>query len=291
MRVFLVIIIMLFKVTRAYACMQVFLIAPLHNFGCDKRLVKLDENVCIRHVRKNEIKDLLNRTPVPWYYEALEFELSSVEFVVEEKQKTKKGLPYKLETESVGNVLLALRLLKRADIDSPCSFLLDKEKDLVASLGLDLAKTGYSENPYSLKKSEIPDLVRLWSKLKEVDAKPHLHFSLHEFLSAFETHTIEDRIYHCVVGLESLVFYNIDKTFPYKGILIGLAVGMLLGTNQKQRDEIKETIKKAYEIRNGVVHGTLKKLQKHLKDSEEISHRLEDYLRNTLKKLLLEELS
>lgn len=268
---------------------DLLLISPLHNFDCEKRLVKLDDHNCIRHIRNNEIENLLSKTPVPQYYEALKHELSSIEFVLEERQKARKGLPYKLETGSVGQCLLALRLFKKADVEVPCSVLLEKEEDFVANLGVSLGETSYSANPYCLEKKEIPDFVRLWNKLKRRDAKPNLHFSFHEFSQAFETHIIEYKIYHYVVALESLVFYNIDRTFPHKGSLIGLSIGMLLGTNQKERDSIREMVEKAYQIRNGVAHGIIKYLEKHDKESEEIATKLEDYLRKTLKRLLLEE--
>lgn len=85
---------------------EVLIIAPLHNFNCDKKIVRLDENVSIRHARKNEINNLINKTPIPPYYDALRYELSSIEFVIEEKQQVIRELPYKLEKSSVGYVLL-----------------------------------------------------------------------------------------------------------------------------------------------------------------------------------------
>jgi hypothetical protein len=133
-----------------------------------------------------------------------------------------------------------LRLFKKADVEVPCLFLLEKEEDFVANVGFSLGETSYSDNPYCLEKKEIPDFVRLWNKLKGRDAKPNLHFSFHEFSQAFGTHIIEYRIYHYVVALESIVFCNIDRTFPHKGSLIGLSIGMLLGTSQKERDSIRE---------------------------------------------------
>jgi hypothetical protein len=44
---------------------DLLLISPLHNFDCGKRLVKLDDHNCIRHIRKNEIENLLSKTPAP----------------------------------------------------------------------------------------------------------------------------------------------------------------------------------------------------------------------------------
>lgn len=34
---------------------EVLIIAPLHNFNCDKKIVRLDENVSIRHARKTKL--------------------------------------------------------------------------------------------------------------------------------------------------------------------------------------------------------------------------------------------
>lgn len=80
-----------------------------------------------------------------------------------------------------------------------------------------------------------------------------------------------------------------DKALPYKGEILGISAGMLLATSQKEREKIKEIIRIAYEIRNCLVHGSLEKIEKYEKKSEEIYRDLEEYARKALKKLIMEK--
>lgn len=63
---------------------------------------------------------------------------------------------------------------------------------------------------------------------------------------------------------------------------------MLLGNNEKERIEIKRSLEKAYKIRNALVHGNLKKINKYESELIKVSTKIENYLRNSLR-LLIEE--
>ncbi len=65
-------------------------------------------------------------------------------------------------------------------------------------------------------------------------------------------------------------------------------MGMLLGNSQKERDEIKNTLEKAYRVRNAVIHGNLNKLKKRMPYTKQLFTKTEDYLRSTLRKLVEE---
>lgn len=67
----------------------------------------------------------------------------------------------------------------------------------------------------------------------------------------------EDVIVDYLTAPESLVFYREKKTIEQAGRVIGLAMGMLLGDNQKERNAIKETLVRAYDLRNVKVHGNI----------------------------------
>ena len=93
----------------------------------------------------------------------------------------------------------------------------------------------------------------------------------------------------CLTGLESLVFYKEGRTIEPAGRVIGIVIGMLLANNQSERTRIKETIAKAYEMRNAKVHGNVEKLEAY--DEEDVNEtykEVEDYLRHSLKKLVEE---
>ena len=148
----------------------------------------------------------------------------------------------------------------------------------------------FFENPYFLKKEEIKSFSQLWNRLQKInDEQPQLEFPLTQFTRAFEERAskeFSDAIVDYMIALESLVFYEESRSVEPAGKVIGIAIGMLLGNNQDERTEIKETLIKAYEIRNAKVHGNLEKLQKYGSNIEKLSIDVEDYLRRVLRRFV-----
>lgn len=79
-----------------------------------------------------------------------------------------------------------------------------------------------------------------------------------------------------------------DKTIEPAGKVIGIAIRLLLGNNEKERNEIKKSLIKAYEIRNAKIHGNLKKLEKYRQDVNKVSIDVEDYLRHAPRRFIEE---
>jgi hypothetical protein len=65
---------------------------------------------------------------------------------------------------------------------------------------------------------------------------------------------------------------------------------MLLGTDQKERDDIKQFFKLTYNIRNKIIHGSEFETPVRINSQEyqisDISSQLQEYLRGSIKKLL-----
>jgi hypothetical protein len=247
-------------------------IIPLHFFDSDVELLRLNERVCIRTIGSEELKALIERTRKN-YGVTLELELFDTKYVIE---ITSKNVATPLE-----KTVLALRLLKAGDFKVPTVF--------TKRLGITHRSGVFHRTNYFLKKEEKESFIALWRKVQEYSGKPHLHYSIHSFMNAYDRIDTTDKIVDLVVALESLAFYGEEKTIEPAGKVIGIAIACMLGTSQKERDKIRKALTDAYEIRNARVHGNMKKLMKWTSDAmERLSNDIEDYLRRTLRKLVEE---
>jgi len=258
-------------------------IVPLYNFQSDEESVKLNDRMCLRHVRLNELNHFKENVP----------------FLEHAGTPSAMLLPHlkhvlEIQTESLLNALenaniaiTALRLLKQGEVDF--SYVFSLKNNEVFSIAGPKSEIILSTNPYFLKKKEIDDFTSMWKKLQNVKAeKTHLTFPLVQFNKGFEEKLDEDKIVDFMTTFESLIFHKERRTIQPAGKVIGIAIGMLLGKNEKERMKIKKTLTKAYEIRNAKVHGNLKKLMKHQKAVHEVSISVENNLRHVLKKFVEE---
>lgn len=72
------------------------------------------------------------------------------------------------------------------------------------------------------------------------------------------------------------------------GKVMGIALGMLIGADQSEREKIKKILQEAYSIRNAEVHGNVEQLKQYSPKIDKIRTQLESYIRRTLKKLVEE---
>jgi len=268
---------------------QFIAIVPLANFGSKVDLIRLDNTSCLRRIDDGELRKLKERVSV--YLPNLENALFNVTYVIEKKLASAKA--FRLWNEgspNVRNIILALRLLNPDAVGTPTSFLLSNDN---ASFSVNNTSPFpvLAEKEYFLKGEEIACFELLWKKLKQVEKdKPYLTFPLFQFDRAvgaiiYDADSL-DSLVDCLTGLESLVFYKEGRTIEPAGRVIGIVIGMLLANNQSERTRIKETIAKAYEMRNAKVHGNVEKLEAYdEEDVNETYREVEDYLRHSLKNL------
>ena len=133
------------------------------------------------------------------------------------------------------------------------------------------ADTAYLSNPRPtmktyvgkdscLTKDTVEEFITIWQALKKAEIdKPHLHFALIQFERASNEHSQEESLVDIVTAFESIVFgRGRNAPSPY-GRAIGIAIGMLIGKNEAERAEIEHKLNDAYEARNLIVHGHLRK--------------------------------
>lgn len=264
-------------------------IIPLTNFDSDVDLIRLDDNLCLKRINRDELENLVKRAS--GYEVTLKTALLDVEYVIEKKMATVRKFGRWHEGSSyVRDIILVLRIVKKGDVDTPTAFLLQSTGRFYA-LSEPSPSPRLFENPYFLNHKESDKFVELWKRHQSVKKeKPHLKFPLSQFNKALEEEFLEDAMVDFTTAFESLAFYGVEKPPRPYGKAIGIAIGMLLGKNQKERTEIEKNLEKAYEMRNSIVHGHLRKrLQKYDdKRGTQLLFKVEDYLRRTLRKFLEE---
>lgn len=269
-------------------------LVPLSNFNSDVKVIQFKECLCIRQAEEGELDRLLEIAKD--YRSMLEQELIDVKYFIEERflPQPDGNRPsfwgWGEISPNVEDIVLALRLLKEGEIETLTAFLLDPNQESKTITTIAPISHLPSE-PYFLKKEEVEDLIGLWRRLQDVESKKaQLSFPLKQFARAFEEAYAEDVIVDLMVAYESLVFRRgTESPRPY-GRMIGIAIGMLIGRSEGERAEIEKDLKQAYEYRDKIVHGHLrKKLHDYTIEVEKrIYTKPENYLRRSLRKLIEE---
>jgi len=266
-------------------------LVPLVNFNSDSDLIQLDDTLCLRRINRTELDDLINEALN--YKFKLQHVLEKVEYVIEKRvrQEKKEYFAWNENSPYVRNIVLALGLFKRDYVYTPTAFLLDSSDTSFAVSNTSPLKIGFGEHPYFLRHKEIEAFVELWSKLQNMkEEKLYLRFPLGKFEETLhpEDYPYDDLLKY-MLAFESIVFRReTEAPRPY-GRAIGIAVGMLLGKNEKERTQIEKSLKRAYEIRDKLAHGHLLiKFDRLPEDYGHVESDAHEHLRRTLKKLLEE---
>jgi len=265
-------------------------LVPLVNFDSEVKIVRFNNDVILRPIDDAELQRI--KKTFPPFQSFLMRALSNVKYGLEMKAemivKGQRIAPiYDTNLPNVTNTILALRLLKAGKVSPSCAVLLKQNQ--VASLSQSSQSFFPSDNPYYLKKEEIPELKEIWKKIINIEnEKPDLRFPLFRFNKTFDGIDTNPILEH-MITFESLVFHGEKKSIEPAGNVIGIAIGMLIGKNQQERDTVKKSLIKASKIRNALVHGNLEKIKKYQDDFFKTSIEIEDYLRRALRKLVEEE--
>lgn len=119
-------------------------------------------------------------------------------------------------------------------------------------------------------------------QIKDIDLaeRKSVGLAIRRLGHAYERRLNEDKVIDCMIGFESL-FLRGKGTPTRAGQLIGLGCSILIGKNDKEREEISDFLERAYKIRNKIVHGSEVTVE------FQLISRMEDYLREAIKGLLL----
>lgn len=233
-------------------------------------------------------------------------------------QETQMNSFWDVNSPLITDRLLALRLLKSGSIITCTDFLVDAQTNFCYDISntspqiKHVAYNIYFHQTYYLEKKDMDDLRtvlrnlntflarggyrdRFYENKTLADISHPLGFALEMFSQIFKEDTIAG-ITICIWnafedltlnGKFRLNFGYLPANAPTKD-KVGIAIGNLIGTTEKEKDQIWENIKKFYSVRceKGVGHG--KKYSSFTKRQKiELVKNSENYLRQAICKLMI----
>ena len=209
-------------------------------------------------------------------------------FVIEILQK---GENYEEAELRIYKILLAMRLYKEDDVFVKVIWY-EKESKVSTLTILDPPLPERMPLPYVVDLKEINNIRKLTKKLDTTDFNKRISFRIacERFNRSYEEHKDDEKIIDFMIAFESL-FLKGEKAPANIGQFIGLGCSMLLGNNDKEREEINEFLVRAYTVRNKIVHGSefianSIKIRNETYEIEDFISQLQEYLRKSIKKLL-----
>ena len=109
---------------------------------------------------------------------------------------------------------------------------------------------------YVLDFEEIPKLGSFVNKFINIDftKRKSLNLACKRFQRIYQEYNVEDQLIDCMIAFEAL-FLKGERRASSRGKIIAIACSTLLGSNDEEREEIKNTLSMAYSMRNSIVHG------------------------------------
>jgi len=254
--------------------------------------INLIDGVKIRHISKEDLEDL-KTYPFPFPPDTRQL-ISPRMFVLEKHMKVENGQVFHIR-RGMQNIILALRLLRGGIVFGSYTFhvLLSKKRH-VTSWSYEEDRPRRTSSTYVLNFEEVPRLRKIVRKIQGIDfsKRKSLDLACRRFQRAYEERDAEDKLIDLMIAFEAL-FLKGERGVPSKGKLIAVACSTLLGKNEEEREDIKQTLVEAYSIRNCIVHGSEyprlepdEKGEVYLDTLPDLVSKVEDYLRESIKKLL-----
>jgi hypothetical protein len=255
-----------------------------------KEGIELCDGIKVRRISEEDLDDLKTEPfMVPPH-------MTSTDIFVLEKYVTDEDRDYHEIHNIMLNSVLALRLLKSGDVMGRSTFqiLLAEKRQL----------TGRTWEPepnfepllrarYVLNYEDIPALSKLLEKVLHIDflQNRNLHLACKRFQRIYDEIEAEDKLIDLIIAFEALLLKG-ERGDETKGQKIANACSNLLGKNDEEREEIRFFLANAYSTRNLIVHGVKYPQPIVLKANqlwiEEFVLKLEDYLREAIKKSFLD---
>jgi hypothetical protein len=241
--------------------------SPLLGFNSDLNEILLGRGIKIRKILKDEILDLWDNSG--WFRALVEqnnmaFSIHSplrylIEVSIEHpKIAFNEKVSFLSAEKVIENVLLALRLYKEGWI--ACPFVYSRFISRLPSpvtYGMSGSLVSIPMNcSYELKKEEVEDFTKFY---REIEGKlDYSRIALNRFNQAYRRENLapqiyEDRIIDYCVAFEAL-FCKEDT--EQKGEIISTGASMLIGKDNHEREEIGNYLRKAYRVRNDIVHAS-----------------------------------
>ncbi len=202
----------------------------------DERLTDLYKEYFPRSIYSNYLLQIILRKDAP--------EIEPGQFIDEAEEKIKKAVTiFRLfKKEIIGYNLIVQPLSEVQEYGQTTRFLLHQR----------LWTSEKKPEIYTLEKSEIQPFISFFKNLHKI---PFLKFDLAiEYFnkSYIEPYTPRDSFLDLMITLENLSLKGTHQELSYK---LSMRMAYVLGEDQKDRIDIFNFIKEAYDLRSKIVHG------------------------------------
>lgn len=176
--------------------------------------------------------------------------------------------------------LLAFRLLKSGDIFME-SIGVPHDRD---QLPISFPPIIYWDGIYKFSYDEITEVIKIYQMLQKVDFKKHnsMKIACDRFNRSYYDFEPEDKLIDIMIGFETL-FIQVGDRKPNKGHKIGKKCSEEIMDNSAEKKWIYKHIKRAWNLRNDVLHSS----PYDIKEINNLLPSIEDYLRRSILKKLL----
>jgi hypothetical protein len=189
----------------------------------------------------------------------------------------------------VDESLLSMRLHKAGDVFY--KIILSQQNPQSGSMVSTGQSILWTPHNYVIEISEIEEIRKIIDKIGRIDLDKNRTFRIacERFSRSYEERRDDDKIIDFAIAFESL-FFEGNKAPSNTGQFVGLGCSMLIGKDNEDRKEISQFFRKAYELRNKIVHGaeivTPIKINGREYEMHDLTAQLQEYLRTVIKKLM-----
>lgn len=256
--------------------------APLANFSADILRIELTENIVIRKISPNEEREI--KIFVEEYPEVAfsDFLLECV--VAKQTRESRPGEYMRHGRTQIEKALTVMRLYGEGAIGYNLLVECPPRGDPFGRIPLPIlhyrlwaSKTSSLwGRPYRVESQEVSQVSRFFTEFNLPDLH-RLRLAIDYFNKSYiEPYTPRDSLLDLVISLESLYLKSRESgEFGYR---LRTRMACILATELKKRKRIFEDIKRAYDYRSKIVHGS-----RNPDISDEFFLRIRDYTRQSLR--------
>jgi len=248
--------------------------------------IEVLDNIRIRRIKKEDLEGIRKWGMVDYYADIFSRINTSSTFAIEVLQKD-------LDAKEIGlkiyKLLLAMRLHKIGSVYCRIMWFLENSKyDTLAILDTHVSEM---MGQYFIEINEIQQIRKLAEQIEKTDFDKRKSFRIacERFNRAYEEHKEDEILIDFMIAFEAL-FLREERAPSNTGQFIGLGCSILLGNNDKEREEINNFLIKAYNIRNKIVHGSEYKTPIQINNEDysmrDIILKLQQILSESIRKLL-----
>lgn len=287
------------QIPQAICLMPLLYFQTTRTFDRTRGRFDLKDGIIIRKISAAEIQEIQEKRGSK-EYPLDHFDIERIGYTLEKKIDPNNPRAFDRAIGQFQNRVLSMRLFKQGAVGYKAAFfLVDGRPYITHNFGVEphhasivpILKYFEEKTPIftllTLNENEFAEYALFCKVVSKLGGREEeWPLPIRYFSRMYESKPYEDVLVDCIISFEALVFKG-EKEEREKKTPLALAISMLIGKNSKEREKIKTILKEAYDIRNDVVHG--KRPRKSPIEIATLCWETEDYLRRSIRKLLIEE--